>query len=284
MAFVRLWEKEREGPSIDDKGRRTCRRTFGVLMNSPTDGGLTVISSPGLPSLHGMYVVGGEMDLGLLVKSLEPRQDTGNPLVWEVTVSYDSDTVTPEEGDPNPLARPPELAWSVEKVKVVVERDINGEAITNSAYEAFDPPIEKDKIILVLTITRNRAMFDAVDAAQQIGKTNSLTWLGFTERKARLDDRSASLATENGLTFWKERIVVKIDEQTWNIFPLDAGFHERDGSGDIVPSRDSGGALRQTAVLLDSFGFRIDLDEDDPVFLDYEIYEQMDFQTNLEFP
>ncbi len=66
--------------------------------------------------------------------SIDPVQHA--PKFWTVTATFS----TKRELDTNPLNDPPEIEWETQTFQKVIEKDIDGNAILNSAGNPYNPP------------------------------------------------------------------------------------------------------------------------------------------------
>jgi len=103
-------------------------------------------------------------DPWMFVNNIHSEQSNG-PHRYRVTVNYTSIG--------NPLELPMEIEWFHTVQNEPFDRDREGNAITNSAGESFDPTLTKDVYDLGLRIKRNEQLFNELVATKYIGAVNS---------------------------------------------------------------------------------------------------------------
>lgn len=178
---------------------------------------------------------------------------------------------------PNPLLRPPEISWSTRAEMAVVEEDKDGNAIVNSAGIPFDPPLEVEERIVVLTVVKNMARYDGIKMADYIGRTNVRKWLNQLPGKWRLADSTADKVIEEGFAFWKVRMIFEFRAKGWNRRILDAGYMQLNDLGDDWdPCIDRLGNRATRPMPLDGMGYQLDPTEQ-PVFLEFSLLDEADF-------
>lgn len=187
------WKGSGLGRSED---RRTGRRMFTVLTDAvPTASGLEeILTAPGIPRLGQDTWPGDEW---LRVKSVGPANAIG-PLLYAVPVGYE------REGDgqnASPLEDPPDISWQTVTSTEQMDFDAEGNAITNSVGERFDPPPAFEVVDRKLTYVRNEAAFDTVAAAEFDNVTNSTEFLGWAPGTVLCKPITATNQREGDLTY-----------------------------------------------------------------------------------
>lgn len=266
--------------TANQKGVRTYTRLFQVTVDTPLADGGWVRENYGGPQRWLPYLTESWTDLGALVDTVEARK-TDNPHVWEVTASYTSDSSNPAQNTDDPLARAPEVQWAIEKYRVVPTEDEDGEPYTNSSDEPVEG-IEVDRLRLVLTWSRNVEVFSQDNVFHWADHVNEAEWFGFPARTAKLeDDRGEGPKFENGVNFWKETLVIKIDPAGWKTRYLDQGFREI-VAGAYRVILDTAGRPLTTPALLNGSGVKL-APGSDPVFIERRTFADLDF-TVLHIP
>lgn len=234
-------------------------RRWVVHTDSPADTQLQVLLNPAFPRILSPYVGTDQfVDLGSFCTGITASQDQDDPQTWKVQASYSSDLSGLAEmanlGDPhrldgnniggqgsqgfeNPLLRPPKVSWSVLRTTVQLRKDQNGKAFLNSAGDEFDPPPEVDFSRPVLTVVKNFAAFDMVQAVNYADCVNSDQWLSFGPGVVKVDSITAEFAFENNVPYWAvtasfhfARNDPNTPQPTWNPTQiLDAGFSDISG-------------------------------------------------------
>jgi hypothetical protein len=225
--------------SVDDLLRRQYARRFRVITDSTTTGPVQIRLTSGLPARYDPYVTDTEFDLAAVAKKIDCDQ-TDDPYVWEVTVSYD--TEFPElKHDPsqeasatagagaesgNPINEvvntPPEISWSTEKYQRAVDHDVNDNAIANKAGVKFKD-VQVDDSRLVLTITRRQLAFDYTAVWGFLDYVNSDDWYGIPAGKAKFTSVSATRKFEKGVFHWDVTYTFHIRYDGWQLSILNAG-------------------------------------------------------------
>lgn len=168
----------------------------------------------------------------LYVKS--KHVETKGPFLYEVRVNYESFT-DPSSSEPapiSPLLQPPEVSWNFVTSNEPIDRDIYGKPITNSAKEAFDPPITRDFDDLVLRVVRNEAEFNALRAAEYKGAVNSDMFLGFAAGVVRCVLYNGVKQYAAGLVYWKVTYEFHIRWNGWQRKIQDMGFSKLNATED----------------------------------------------------
>jgi hypothetical protein len=284
MAILEVDEinEGREG-SENEKGQRTYVRVFGVTTSSASDGSVTVRQATGVPRVGDPYTTDTEQDLGAYVKKVTP-QVTDNAKHWHVRIEYDS-SFDPEQEE-NPLDRPLEIAWSFVKDKKLVDKDIDGNAILNSAWENFLEPIEVDDSRPTLTIVRNEAAFDPALAIDYQDAVNEDSFMGFEPGQAKVCGISAASRFENNVRFWEVTYEFEFRREGWILRVKDMGMTTRVGSITRCPIYENfedgtGNAVEiSTPVNLDGNGQVLENPSPDTVFyLPFTVYKQRPFSA-----
>jgi hypothetical protein len=203
--------------TLSEKGERTHTRTFRVITDSPLVTATEVLLAAGIPR-RGDWL---PSDTAAYVKTVTPRQDEDNPLLWEVRVVYDT-SVEPDQEE-NPIARPVEIVWGASQWQRLAEKDIDGNALLNSAGYYFDPPPEADDSRPVLTITRNEAAFNPTLAIDYQDAVNSNNFLGFDPDQVKVASITAARQFENGVYFWRVTYEFNFRREGWTLKILDQG-------------------------------------------------------------
>lgn len=149
-----------------DTGDSPTLRPF--LARNATDGTTEV---PGMWTSH-------PYSSWLFVKSKDVK--TLSPFLFEVTCNYDCQIDGETQLPLSPLMEPPEISFSSAGSNDQIDTDTEGRPITNSAGEAFDPPVTTDQSDTILRIIRNEETYDEVTAAAFRDAVNGDIFLGFS--------------------------------------------------------------------------------------------------------
>lgn len=296
-----VWEGRKATSTFPDK--RVYTRVFDVQTDSASDGPGAAAGVVGIRKGD----VHPDEPFAWCV-SIDPAQ-RDSPTLWQITYGYDShppipevlqpdasggssppEAVTPAEAaaaGENPLTRPPVWKVSFQQTQEPAVRDRNNDPILNSAKLPFDPPIMLEVSRPIVTVTFNKPSFAIADAEYIQDAVNSDTWYGMAPRTLRLVGIEGSSVQENGFAFWQITYTLAIKRDTWDVKPLDAGYAELDpGSvGAEIPAHwvkivDDFGKEPTEAVPLNGSGRKLSPD-DDPVYLEFRVYREISYATNL---
>lgn len=294
MAVIRVKETwDSRSGSEDDMGEREYVRTFRVVTDDPLTSSLSVRYATGIPARFDPYQdADGNIDAGSFVKEIRESQDQDNPFTWLVSVTYSSKLEQPEYGDEDPLARPAEISRGTIKFLVPATTDRDGNAIVNSANQAFDPPIEREEYRRTLRVVKNLITYDDT-WEEYLDAVNDKAWFGFEAGEAKLVNLTAVRKYEKGLEY--QEVTFEIEgappftrfdalligdprpvstERTWTKHVLDQGYRDID---DKVFRDKESGQPKATPTLLDGEGAALVLGVDRPVFLDFDLNPDMNF-------
>jgi hypothetical protein len=186
----------RTGAWTTDSGR-SYNRVFRVLTNNPFDGPNVAIQACGI-NRGDQYLPTGsdlnlEADTNAYAHTLTATQEDGDSLGWLVTVEYGPYSTLFAGGGPtqNPLLQPIDVKWSMRSQEIVVDIDINGNPILNTAFDPFDPPLMEDDPRPVLTVTRNESTWNQALQIQYRKAINSDPFAGYQPLMSKVLDISA---------------------------------------------------------------------------------------------
>jgi len=215
-----------------------------------------------------------------------------SPFFYEVTVIYGvrSPDIFKQGQSPmvHPLDEPTDITWTFVTTNEPIDRDIDGNPLTNSADESFDPPITKDFHDLVLRIERNRAAYSALMAGEYIGAVNSDNFWDFPPRVVRCMDFSAKLMRTGTTTYWRVTYEFQIrfnflegTDWGWRRRILDQGFRVKAGADEnnkpiYQELKDEDDNKLSQPVKLDGNGQELGVG-DVPVFLKFGVCSELPF-------
>ena len=250
-------EYERESKQVALAWYDKADDEVAVLRNC----GLTIGSRH--PSDFGQVL--SKIEVELANQQVTRGSDATTSNLWKITASYGPWNPA-ERGDPaqagNPLAIPPRFRLEWERHPEPVWQDIDGNAIQNTCGDCFDPPIEVDNLIGILTVERNEAA--SVDIATIMGlsgNVNEAQWNGFaakTVRVAPIGLPALEYSQEANVYFFPFVYVFEINFKTWTRQPLNAGYRQQKSKvaniSNIVTILDDAGQPLQVPGLLDQNG------------------------------
>ena len=291
-----IWSGRMGG--IDGKYVRRYVRIWRVVSTEREDGPLEITATALLPALYSTYenITGTETDVGATLRSLDARQDSENPFVWEVVGEYSSDDIPiPSRESPvgragtgtnrgdsveaSPLELIPEVQFGVQKFQRPQDyyytsgtSSVAG-TLHNSAGQRFDPATQVDDSRFTLTITRHEPVNPTDLAIVYTDTINNASWKvmshTFPAFSVKCDGISGASMFHQNLFFWKVTYAFMIRKPAlhpvagagsypgWNEVYLDAGYYENDGT-DFIEIFDKFGHTMSAPSPLDGAGLKLD--------------------------
>ena len=215
-------------------------------------------------------------------------RQTDDANTWEVTCTFSSSS---------PVTLPYKVRFGTQRVKLAVDKDVDGKLLRNSYDDPFANTLELDSAILTLTVERNVGSYSYLNAADWVGDAgdgqaatpvNETTWWDFPAGTVRLVEHSAELVNDIDVPqpYFRESWGFEINLSGWHYKPLDCGFRGLNISGDDQdPFFGTTGQPRSGPTLLDGHGFELDdpnspgVPQGTPVFRDFEVYPRLDFSV-----
>lgn len=228
----------------------------------------------------------------MTVRDVTLDQDEA-PTVWTATVSYssapyDKDDEEDEDFD-SPLDKPARIRWTTTQFTKPIFRDLNEEAIVNSAGDYFDPPIEVDASRFSLVVEKNLVSVPSWVLTYSNAINNaSFDVLGLTipARTAKLSELAISeVQKEQDVEFYTVTFRLELanaEEEDWVVRVLDQGLHEYEPtiSGYVKTPILIDGEPAKQPVLLNGSGVAIvNPEPTDAVYLEYNVYREKDFSV-----
>ena len=294
VLFEEIWlDRGAESSGIDDS---SATRQWRVITNDKLNDSQYVIGYGLSAGILPTRFAGHPSNAYLTARRLRADSQTETPLHWIVTASYSSAPVSSEEKEkeenPNPINRKAKFRWTTNLYREAVEKDIDDNAVLNSAGDYFDPPVERDASNWVITVTKNMTTVPSwlLDYNNCPINESSVTIDGITieEKKARLTTIDiGEEQVENNVKYRVVTMQIETKKEGWTAKILDQGLRKRlDLAGGwkqvhIEKENEDGELSKVTSpVLLDGEGGV--LDEPTPenaVFMEYEFYEAKDFSV-----
>jgi hypothetical protein len=224
----------------------------------------------------------------MTVRSVDLAQTDG-PMVWEATIEYSSvpyDQTDEDDEDTLPTQQAARIKWTTTQFTKPLTRDVDGNAIINSAGDYFDPPIEIDTSRWSIVIEKKVAAVPSyiLSYANTINEAAiTIDGVVIGEKVAKLSEISISekdtAQGEEFYTFTYRLELANADEGDWVVKVLDQGLHEFDRAERKTPILVDGEPAKQP-VLLDGNGIAIvDPEPTDAVFLEFDGYVEADFSV-----
>ena len=324
-------------------GKREYTANYIVTTNDKEDDASVILNyfrdTTSLPSpeRNSAYSYANGSDPKALCDSLEPTRDDSGPYTWRVAAHFGDaqDTKKGEDKDGNPTDNPLEFALDIttrfNKVRrpiykaeyiegFVAEADAAAlgwggpgdftHAVVNSAMVVYDPPLERDAVTSILSVTGNFAgIYDATEAEKFINVVNAsfytLTYGAFFfsagAHESKVQNITPSLQRTNGLLYWRVNFEIETDRELgWRYKIIDRGTVRRagpgdpDGKGGTISASDIQPGAATNAAIVDSLGFPVSepvllngngqpLENpltDDPVVVTWRYYQEKEY-TNI---
>lgn len=240
----------------------------------------SILATPGIPRI-------GSYSAGLMCKKLSPSRETlviGNGQTkskWTITAEYSS-----EIDDIDPTELPPEVSWTSEIFEEVLRKDLNGKPIQTVPGEPLILTGRKAMPVLTISRTEN-APFNPSIILNYTNTINSGAFWGAAAKSALLESIQAKykqIELTNGNKKWfvdttyviKFKKIPNVDEP-WKASVLHHGSKYFQNAEDEAQAWEDGRGNNGT-YNLDRNGFLL-ADNADPVYLDFDIYEQRNFDA-----
>lgn len=270
-----------------DKGQTASRdlqaihftREFRVDVNDETFGATTAMVAVGIPTLgsaHPSHVYAS-------CRSLRAEQyDPNSKYAWRVTAEYSTPSGATESTSENPLDDIPQVAWTFDAYSAPIDKDMNGNAVRNSAGDRLDPMPEREFHVAKLSVLRNEPTYNPVVAYDLIDSINAstVTLAGYSvaARWAKLDELSGVWKRRHGTAYWEVSYVISISRDTWIRSIIDEGFYALDANGKSYRITDKNNVDKEVTTKLDGSGKILALGQP-AQYLSFSVYKETDFST-----
>lgn len=266
-------EKNPRSFSMNERFERSYTRSFHVQTDNSTVGPVQIRAALAV-TIGNTYSTGYEEDLGAVLLGMDLQSAADDGCQWELTLRYG---VPGRDLYESPLDEPAQVDWDGEQFQRPRDQDRDGNAIVNSAYDPYDPPVMGDDTRPTLTVSRNQTDFSNTLAANYRDHVNSVEFLGWdpgTVKCSKITGRQQWHPNVTGHKYWQVTYVFQFDPDGWDSKPMDQGFRK------IVA-----GARRQ--ILIDSIPVTSPVPLNGaggelapggtPVFQSFDIYPEADF-------
>lgn len=259
---------------------KTFTITYTVVCDSVSDTHEHILQTAGIPR------VGVKM-YGLICKKVSATREKlvqmngGMRGLWTVTADFDSSI---DHIDPTEL--PPEVSWTSEIFEEVLRKDLNGRPIQTVPGEPLILTGRKAMPVLTISRTEN-APFDPSIILNYTNTINSNGFWGAPAKSALLESIQAKykqVEMTNGDKKWFVDVtyVIKFKKipnvsEPWKASVLHHGTKYYQNAEDEAQAWEDGRG-NNGSYNLDNNGFLL-ADGADPVYLDFDIYEQKNFDT-----
>lgn len=259
------------------KGVRTYTRAFLFTADAEEDA-WDVGSHPNAPVIGSAY-----RDAWCISSS--PACVSGRD-GWKITAQYSSEIQLNED----PTQDAAKVRVYTEQFQKVLQTDINGNSVCNSAGDPFDPPIMVDDSRRVITVQKNMATHPSwILSYQDAVNSDSFTVKGQTYAAGKGKVQRVDIGDEqsrNSITYYVVSFEIHLQKNGWIVSQLDAGFRELQagsgsGVGSLVNIVNPGDGLQPSApVPLGGNGVSLaNPSFTNNVFLNFTAYEQLPFSV-----
>ena len=271
-----VYDNEVDAASMQKSGRAV--RTFDVTFTPEDD--LTsrpalARSAPGIPQVWETW----PGDDWMFVNRIGVAPGNG-PMSMKVTVSYTSIA--------NPLEQDWDVSWGYQVTAEPIDRDIEGNPITNSAKETPNPPMTEDVHDLILRVRRNEDHFNPLLAHSYSGAINNDLFLGFNPSFCKCHHIEGKRSRAADLIYWKVNYelhfrlrppIPGVPEIGWIHRFLDQGMRELGDDGEsLTIITDADDKQLPQPSLLDGLG-KVLAKDADAVFLEYKTRRELPFSV-----
>jgi hypothetical protein len=266
------------GDDLDQStgAKSNITRQFRVYTNSPYDGPDTVLQA--CDNLGVRHPTAS----WLYVKSRKARNEEFSKLVWIVTLNYSSEW----ERTTNPLSQPAEIDWNTESEQSFVWKDINDQAILNSAGDYYEDGVPAEIAHWTIKIKKNLPYVPSWIGSYRNAINSDNFYIDghyIAARTAKI--RSLKIewwANQNGIWYRPIELTIKLAD-TWVASILDQGLRQT-LEGFSEPFRtyciNNDGTKVSKPVLLDGEGAQLfDISPENAVFRDHYIYPELPFSA-----
>lgn len=221
MTVSYLGEITGERSATNSLGKRSYTRAFKLTTSTTAEGAYAVGSHASLPNIGAVFPDDSSAwCVSLDVKNSDPWKG------WTVTAEYNSD----RELAIDPTTEPAIVRISTEQFQKVVEVDINGDSICNSAGDPFDPPFMMDDSRRVVSITKNMSGIPSwiLNYADTVN-SDAFTIKGITYSVGQGKVQRVAIGeeqTRNGVPFVVVELDIHLQRDGWILKPLDVGFRQ----------------------------------------------------------
>jgi hypothetical protein len=281
---------------IDENFQRTYAIKYKVMCTNGTGPGY-VRNNLGWTIGTSTYAYGSESDLNAKCNNITVDGPTFGPEpVYSATVSFGKYDPFVEEHIENPLSQPLKVTFEGVSYQRVIDLDINGNPIDNTAGDPFDPGIEADEIRQTFRVVQNFASpINPFNIFSFGNCVNSDTWFGFPPKSIKtgipLVERlfSQFLAdTSSTGNYWQVTWVFDQNPDGWQKSVGNMGMRQLAAGSTTkrVAILDSGGMVLQTPAWLDINGHYLQppVTSSNILIIDFDIYPAISFTGTFGFP
>jgi hypothetical protein len=290
MAKLKVTKQKtgRRAAAVDVKFNRTYSATYRVVSETARIGPKQVLAvCPVAIGNHYIYGVKDDIDFeedkGSWVNSISVEPESEDGKSWIIRVEYGPIDAAGGDTTDATLAKP-QITWDYVGSEQIVDEDIEGRPVVNSAYDRFDPPLTREVKRPVLTIISQEEHFDFIEAFVYQDAINGNAFLAFGDEGLwRVTKYTGASTTKldakgNDVTVWNVTREWTFDRNGWIRPILNQGMRQlnqnRDGWAPILVR----GQPISSPVLLDTTGHELPAGAD-PIYGFYLTYPVLDFSV-----
>jgi len=199
-------------------------RLFVVTTDNALDDMFTVRTAAGLPQIGEPH----PRDPAYVVQSRDYEAAAEPSLSWNVTCEYGR-SKNPDQ-DENPLNEPVKVSWRSRSRDKVLEVDLDGVPVVNSAGTLFADPVLVTRSLVVVTFVRNEPSFYGSYANDWVDHVNSATFSGGAPGTVKCVSIEADKQFKANQEYYEVTYEFWFDPDGWQPRPLNIGYQcVRDG-------------------------------------------------------
>ena len=216
------------------------------------------------------------------VRTVESREarlaSENNPYLWTVTVIYETLSLDPDNPNDPPWAARPEIWFDWISSQEPVDRAWNGDLITNSADEPFEPPLTVTYYDPVMNVRRYEETFRPATLLEYRHALNLDEFFGAPPGWAMMLPIQPKLVRRGELTYWEVHYRIHFRDHRRRVADMGTRQKVRNEQFDpddprhmtYEPIRDADGEPVTKPVPLDGTGRPLQPGSD-PVWLYFEL-------------
>jgi hypothetical protein len=222
-----------------------------------------------------------ELDVNAILCEMNLSRIENSPNAWKLKCVYRNMDPNYNPG-PNPFDCAPFVETETLPYQVPLVYDRDGNAVLNSAGDAFESPPERDQYRTVTKITVNQVSYDDQYARSLQDNINNDSFAGADPRTLKIAKITSVPHWAAGYgQVWRTTYEIHYDPKGWTRKILDMGYKQiDDSSGQLVPILLKDGSKPSSACMLDGSGHYIpDPTPNDAVQLEFHVYNEISFAS-----
>ena len=255
----------------NDKGKRSHTLTYLVVSDDPIATGedaVTALYNATGFEIDSTYGTSGTTYL----QTFESTCVSDDGKSWHVKADFGP----PEVGSQNPLLAPYEYEWDMTSISRIVDVDVNGVPIVNTAGDFYNDPVEINDFLPTLSATGNHSTFNVGLAYAYRNAVNSDNWWGFPPGSLQvLSIKGQYINDAEWGGYWRSTYQLMVNPEGFDVQLASRGLRELDANGKLSPIKIKGKEITEP-VMLDWNGKAM-LSGGQPVIRKYQLYNRLPF-------